>query len=51
MARYPKEQKAQTREQIVVAASQAFREEGIADVSIPALMGRLGLTHGRNFTH
>ena len=27
MARYPKEQKAQTREQIVVAAAQAFREE------------------------
>jgi len=51
MARYPKEQKAQTREQIVVAASQAFRAEGIADVSIPALMGRLGLTHGGFYAH
>ena len=35
----------------VVAASQAFREEGIADVSIPALMGRLGLTHGGFYAH
>jgi TetR/AcrR family transcriptional regulator, transcriptional repressor for nem operon len=51
MARYPKEQKARTREQIVAAASQAFREEGIAEVSIPALMARLGLTHGGFYAH
>src|SRR4051812_17331432 len=51
MARYPKEQKAQTRERIVVAASQAFREQGIAEVSIPALMGKLGLTHGGFYAH
>lgn len=51
MARYPKEQKAQTREQIVNAASQAFRAQGIADVSIPALMGQLGLTHGGFYAH
>ncbi len=51
MARYPKEQKAQTREQIVKAASQAFRAQGIADVSIPTLMGQLGLTHGGFYAH
>ena len=51
MARYPKEQKAQTREQIVKAASQAFRAQGIAEVSIPALMGELGLTHGGFYAH
>ncbi len=51
MARYPKEQKAQTREQIVKAASQAFRAQGIAAVSIPALMGQLGLTHGGFYAH
>ncbi|MFN8511563.1 MAG: TetR/AcrR family transcriptional regulator [Thermomicrobiales bacterium] len=51
MARYPKEQKAQTREQILTAASQAFREQGIAEVSIPALMGKLGLTHGGFYAH
>ena len=51
MARYPKEQKAQTREQIVKAASQAFRAQGIAEVSIPALMGQLGLTHGGFYAH
>ena len=51
MARYPKAQKAQTRERIVAAASQAFRARGIAEVSIPALMGQLGLTHGGFYAH
>src|SRR6478735_9006983 len=51
MARYPQEQKAQTREQIVTAASQAVRARGVAAVSIPALMGRLGLTHGGFYAH
>lgn len=51
MPRYPKEQKARTREQIVAAASRAFRAEGIAEVSIPGLMGRLGLTHGGFYAH
>lgn len=51
MARYPKEQRAQTREQIVTAASRAFRAEGVAEVSIPTLMGRLGLTHGGFYAH
>ena len=51
MARYPKEQKARTRERIVAAAAEAFREEGIADVSVPMLMRRLGLTHGGFYAH
>lgn len=51
MARYPKEQKAQTREQIVATASRAFRTRGVGEVSIPALMGQLGLTHGGFYAH
>lgn len=51
MARYPKEQKAQTRERIVTAASRAFREQGVAEVSLPSLMGGLGLTHGGFYAH
>ena len=51
MARYPKEQKAQTREQIVTTASRAFRARGVAAVSIPELMGQLGLTHGGFYAH
>lgn len=48
---YSKAHKAQTRANIVAAATRAFREEGIASVAIPALMRRVGLTHGGFYAH
>lgn len=44
--RYPEHHKAEMRQRIVRAASAALRREGLAAVSIPALMKRVGLTHG-----
>jgi TetR/AcrR family transcriptional repressor of nem operon len=44
--RYPESHKAETRERIVSAAAAALRSEGLSGVSIPALMKRVGLTHG-----
>jgi TetR/AcrR family transcriptional regulator, transcriptional repressor for nem operon len=51
MVRYPRGHKEKTREQIVSAAARAFREEGVAGVSVPELMGRAGLTHGGFYAH
>lgn len=51
MVRYPSGHKEKTREQIVGAAARAFREEGVAAVSVPELMGRAGLTHGGFYAH
>jgi TetR/AcrR family transcriptional repressor of nem operon len=51
MVRYPQGHKEKTREQIVSAAARAFREEGVAGVSVPELMGRAGLTHGGFYAH
>ncbi|WP_420129655.1 TetR/AcrR family transcriptional regulator [Longimicrobium sp.] len=51
MVRYPAGHKERTREQIVSAAARAFREEGVAGVSVPDLMGRAGLTHGGFYAH
>ena len=51
MVRYPQGHKEKTREQIVSAAARAFREEGVAGVSVPDLMGRAGLTHGGFYAH
>ena len=51
MVRYPSGHKEKTREQIVSAAARAFREEGVAGVSVPELMGRAGLTHGGFYAH
>lgn len=51
MVRYPQGHKEKTREQIVGAAARAFREEGVAGVSVPELMGRAGLTHGGFYAH
>ncbi len=51
MVRYPAGHKERTREQIVGAAARAFREEGVAGVSVPELMGRAGLTHGGFYAH
>ena len=49
--RYPAEHKAEVRERIVAAAARALREEGLAGVSVPALMRRAGLTHGGFYNH
>jgi TetR/AcrR family transcriptional repressor of nem operon len=51
MVRYPAGHKEKTREQIVSAAARAFREQGVAGVSVPELMGRAGLTHGGFYAH
>jgi TetR/AcrR family transcriptional repressor of nem operon len=51
MVRYPAGHKEKTREQIVTAAARAFREQGVAGVSVPELMGRAGLTHGGFYAH
>ena len=41
----------QTRERILDAASQAFRETGFAATGIDAVMARAGLTHGGFYAH
>lgn len=51
MVRYPSGHKEKTRGQIVSAAARAFREQGVAGVSVPELMGRAGLTHGGFYAH
>jgi TetR/AcrR family transcriptional repressor of nem operon len=48
---YSKEHKRRTREQILRAASHAFRAEGVGAVAIPKLMGQVGLTHGGFYAH
>ena len=42
---------AQTRERIVSGASAMFREHGLADVGVAALMADAGLTHGGFYAH
>ncbi len=49
--RYPEGHKEETRARIVEAASRALRREGLAGVSVPALMKRAGLTHGGFYGH
>ena len=49
--RYPESHKEETRARIVRAASAALRKDGLAGVSIPALMKRAGLTHGGFYGH
>jgi TetR/AcrR family transcriptional regulator, transcriptional repressor for nem operon len=51
MMRYPKEHKQRTRQRILDAASCAFRERGVTGVSIPRIMGEVGLTHGDFYAH
>jgi len=41
----------QTRERILDAASQAFRETGVTATGIDAVMARAGLTHGGFYAH
>lgn len=49
--RYPERHKAETRARIVTAAAAALRRDGLTGVSIPALMKRVGLTHGGFYGH
>ncbi|MDO8541777.1 MAG: TetR/AcrR family transcriptional regulator [Opitutaceae bacterium] len=49
--RYPADRKSCTRRRIVEAASQAFREKGVAETGIDEVMRRAGLTHGGFYSH
>jgi len=49
--RYSAQQKQETREAIVRAASQHFRERGWDGVAIADLMSKLNLTHGGFYRH
>ena len=49
--RYEKGHKEETRQRIVLTASEAFREKGIDGVSVADVMARVGLTHGGFYSH
>jgi TetR/AcrR family transcriptional repressor of nem operon len=49
--RYPVERKPATRRRILEAASQAFRERGVAETGVDEVMRRAGLTHGGFYVH
>jgi TetR/AcrR family transcriptional repressor of nem operon len=49
--RYPEGHKEEVRKRLVQAASSALRRDGIDGVSIPALMKKVGLTHGGFYAH
>jgi TetR/AcrR family transcriptional repressor of nem operon len=49
--RYPAEQKAETREKILVAAARSFREHGSEMNGIGQVMKELGLTKGGFYRH
>ena len=49
--RYPKEQKAETRERILGAAARLFRQSGYDGVGVDAIMGAAGLTAGGFYSH
>lgn len=49
--RYSEDHKDGVRAKIVAAASRALRQSGLDGVSIPALMKRVGLTHGGFYAH
>jgi TetR/AcrR family transcriptional repressor of nem operon len=49
--RYSAEHKARTRDKILAEASRIIRQEGAERVSVAALMGRAGLTHGGFYAH
>ena len=48
---WSKEHKKETRERIVHAAADAFRERGIDGVGVADIMKRAGLTHGGFYAH
>lgn len=49
--RYPPTHKNVTRRRILEAASQAFRERGVAETGVDEVMRRAGLTHGGFYAH
>ncbi len=49
--RYPPAHKPATRRRILDAASQAFRERGVAETGVDEVMRRAGLTHGGFYAH
>ena len=49
--RYPPAHKEATRRCILDAASQAFRERGVAETGVDEVMRRAGLTHGGFYSH
>ena len=49
--RYPASHKQATRLRILEAASQSFRERGIAETGVDDVMRRAGLTHGGFYAH
>jgi TetR/AcrR family transcriptional regulator, transcriptional repressor for nem operon len=49
--RYPPTHKQATRRRILDAASQAFRENGVAAAGVDEVMRRAGLTHGGFYSH
>jgi TetR/AcrR family transcriptional repressor of nem operon len=49
--RYPPAHKETTRRRILDAASQAFREQGVAETGVDEVMRRAGLTHGGFYAH
>jgi TetR/AcrR family transcriptional repressor of nem operon len=49
--RYSSDHKLHTRVRILDAASQAFRERGVAETGIHDVMRRAGLTHGGFYAH
>lgn len=51
MARYKSDHAQATREKILTAAAQAFKEGGLDTVGIGPLMGKAGLTHGGFYAH
>ena len=51
MARITKAEKARTRERVVDAAARDLRAHGVAGTSIPAVMERVGLTHGTFYAY
>jgi len=48
---WSKDHKQATRQRIVEAAAAAFRERGVAGVSVAEIMRRAGLTHGGFYAH
>ncbi|ASS67560.1 MULTISPECIES: TetR/AcrR family transcriptional regulator [unclassified Paenibacillus] len=48
---YPEGHKLKVRGKIIESAAQAFRTNGIRDISVPFIMRGAGLTHGGFYTH
>jgi TetR/AcrR family transcriptional repressor of nem operon len=51
MGRASRETAERHRDEIEHAAARRFREDGVNGVSVPALMGEVGLTHGGFYRH